>query len=223
MKEAELIIEDIVQSVPEYCKDNQLKTFTYIYCKVATLLEYDSFASELIEMHLGGYDRERAEDLFILPASSIECLTSGRALCSGYAVVLKEILTRLGISTEIIISKGIHEWNQVSIDGKWYNCDLTNDRDFITEGLKCSHFLTSNADDCNFQLRPPTSEFNECNETIDEETQEQLINEAKDYIEAKEKETEKTIEEEQTTNKSKFGFVEKIKKRLQSIKGGIRR
>ena len=222
MREAELIIEDIIKGIPDYCQGDQLKTFTYVYYKVAQMLSYDDYAAKLIEMHLGGFDRERAEDIVITPASTIECLTRGSALCSGYAKVLKTILNKVGIQTKIIVSSQVHQWNQVLINGKWYNCDLTNDRDFLINGLKCPHFLTSNQDDCNFTLRPPTSEYHECNETISEELQEQLITEVRDFFEAKEKLQESEVQE-QSEKPQKIGFIEKIKNKLQSIKGGKRR
>jgi hypothetical protein len=219
MNKAELIIEDIVNSIPKYCQGNQLKTFTYVYYKIAQILEYDDRAAELIDLHLGGYDREQAEDNVINPASTIECLTRGRALCSGYATVLENVLNKVGIPTIIIVSSEIHKWNQVCIDGKWFNCDLTNDRDFIIDGLKCPHFLTSNQDDCNFTLRPPTSEYYDCNQTIDEELQENLINEVRDYFEMQQISLENDVQEKSDIS-SRFGFIAKIKNEIQSIKGG---
>lgn len=220
MREAELIVEGIIKTIPNYCQGNQLKTFTYIYYKIAKILEYDYYAAQLIDMHLGGYDREQAEDMIIGPASTIECLTRGRAICSGYARVLENILNKVGIPTKVIIAKTIHEWNQVFIDGKWYNCDLTNDRDFIVDGLKCPHFLTSNQDDCNFTLRPPTSEYYECHETIDEELQEQLITEAREFFEMQQKLQDS---EKQSDTYPRFGFIKKIVNKLQSNKGGKKR
>ena len=218
MSEEELIIEDIIKSIPSYCQGNQLKVFTFIYYKIAHILKYDDYAAKLVDLHLGGYDRERAEDTIINPASTIKCLTKGRALCSGYAAVLEIILNKVGIPTKVITSSQCHKWNQVCIDGKWYNCDLTNDRDFIINGLKCPHFLTSNEDDCNFRLRPPTCDYYKCDETIDEKLQEYLITEVRDYFEAQQK-LQNIDEQRQYNIRSKIGFIEKIKNKLQNIKG----
>ena len=146
MKQAEKIVDEIINSVPSYCKNDEFKLFTYIYVKVASLLEYDDYAAKLIDMHLVGYDRDKAQQYIINPASTIECLIEGRALCSGYASVLIYILNKLGIETNIIAIKSNHQWNQVKINGSWYNCDLTNDADFILSDLECPHFLKSNDD-----------------------------------------------------------------------------
>ncbi len=218
MVKAEIILDDIIKGIPEYCRENQMKLFTYIYYKVACMLEYDEYAAKLIGMNLGGFDRERAEECIIRPASTIECIKRGKGVCSGYANVLYYLLNKVGIPTKIIIAKSIHEWNQVFINGKWYNCDLTNDRDFIVQGLKCPHFLTSNSDDCNYTLRPPTSEFNECNETISDELQEQLIDEVRAYFELQQKNQSIEDQEEPVINHSKLSFIDKIKSKF--FKGG---
>ena len=214
------IINEIVESVPDYCKGDELKTFTYIYVTIAQRLRYNDYAAELIGRKLVGYERERAEDSVIQPASTIECLIWGRALCTGYAEVLKAILERLKIPTIIVRTKGDHAWNQVKINGKWYNCDLTNDADFILDGLKCPHFLTSNEDDYNFHVRYPTSYFENCNETISEELQEQLIKEADDFIKLEKRKKQIKLEEEAIEEKP--GFIKRLFSHFKSKEGGKR-
>lgn len=196
MNEADQIIEEIISNIPADFHGDQLKIFTYIYVTLAYRLKYDEYASELIDMKLGGYDRERAYENVIGPASSLECLARGKAICSGYSIALETILNKLGVKTVTIKKKEVHSWNQVLIDGKWYNCDLTNDADFILDGLKCPHFLTSNVDDCNFKLRYPTTEFNECSETVSEQLQEQLIKEVLSYIKVEKEEVKSVTDDE---------------------------
>lgn len=65
-------------------------------------------------------------------------LIDGKAICVGYATILHEALKRVGIKSQIVLGleqkKGVglnvvegHAWNQVQIDGKWYNADATWD------------------------------------------------------------------------------------------------
>lgn len=65
-------------------------------------------------------------------------LVDGKAICVGYATILHEALKRVGLKSQIVLGlesqKGVglnavegHAWNQVQIDGKWYNADATWD------------------------------------------------------------------------------------------------
>lgn len=56
----------------------------------------------------------------------------GLAVCEGYSFAYKVLLTEVGIECEIVtgIADGIggwgkHAWNQVKVDGSWYNVDVT--------------------------------------------------------------------------------------------------
>lgn len=62
-------------------------------------------------------------------------LVDGKAICAGYAIILNEALQYVGIKSKYIEGfphvnsnkKHGHAWNQVKIDGKWYNVDSTWD------------------------------------------------------------------------------------------------
>ena len=62
-------------------------------------------------------------------------LVKGKAICSGYSIILHEALQYVGIKSKYIEGqpnfnsnvKVAHAWNQVKIDGKWYNVDVTWD------------------------------------------------------------------------------------------------
>ena len=70
-------------------------------------------------------------------------------MCRGYAVVLKKLLNELGVESRILSGTGVlengerggHAWNQVKIDGKWYNLDLTWDAYNIKKGSQLEYFL----------------------------------------------------------------------------------
>lgn len=58
-------------------------------------------------------------------------LVEGKSICAGYALILNEALKSVGIKSQYVEGypeKGYgHAWNQVQIDGKWYNVDPTWD------------------------------------------------------------------------------------------------
>ena len=82
-----------------------------------------------------------------------------------------------GISKDNI---GEHAWNQVRLDGNWYNVDLTNDRDKIVEGKECKHFLKSNQEFTRYQkYNVQSPRLEDCTKSV--ENPEDLLNECK-YI-----------------------------------------
>lgn len=83
------------------------------------------------------YDFKAAEaDNSALDAFNIYgALVKKEAVCTGYANAVKMLLNRVGIEchTAVGMSKNSgHMWNQVKIDGDWYNLDVTWD-DSATE------------------------------------------------------------------------------------------
>lgn len=58
--------------------------------------------------------------------SIYDCLVKRSAVCVGYALAYKEIMNRLNIECEVIISREMnHAWNYIKIDGDWYHVDVT--------------------------------------------------------------------------------------------------
>ena len=82
-------------------------------------------------------------------------LTKGKCVCAGYAEILRNALACVGIDSKKVLgfksfgARGGHAWNQVKINGKWYNVDATwdsanktdlnfclkNDEDFIRHDM----------------------------------------------------------------------------------------
>lgn len=79
-------------------------------------------------------------------------LHRGRAVCYGYALALKYVLDFNHIDATLIngyahndpINEG-HAWNQVKINGKWYNADLTWDAERIQRGEEYKYCLINDA------------------------------------------------------------------------------
>ena len=83
------------------------------------------------------YDSEAAanEDTDSAAFGIYGALVKDKAVCSGYARAAKTLLNRVGIECRLVsgMSKNSgHMWNQVKINGNWYNLDVTWD-DPITD------------------------------------------------------------------------------------------
>ena len=220
------IIDEIINDMPSYSKedsDYELKVFSYIYARLSSMLVYDDYASEVASLSLGGFDRERAYDFIVYPASDLRVLSRGKALCGGFAKALSVTLEKVGIKSVEVKAEGKHVWNQVYLDGKWYNCDLTNDYDFVNAGLNCRYFLKSNEDCPNFKKYDVISEYKECNESISDEKQEELLTQAVLYVNELKRKKELAATEVEEKQKPKFlqfimSFFKKEKKSGGNIK-----
>ncbi len=61
--------------------------------------------------------------------NTYEGLTTGFTTCNGYAMTASKMFSMAGLENKIVLGTldGIsHGWNEVKIDGKWYNIDVTN-------------------------------------------------------------------------------------------------
>lgn len=74
---------------------------------------------------------ERVEyDQSLQKYTAYEALTTGRAVCQGYALLMHNMLTKAGIANVIAagtVNTGEHAWNIVKLDGQWYHLDATWD------------------------------------------------------------------------------------------------
>ena len=100
-------------------------------------------------------------------------LVNGKSVCAGYALILHEALKYVGMKSLCVGGydglKGGHEWNQVKIDGKWYNADPTWDSGNPQFTRKYAYMLL-NDEDFNrshgkYQNRPKTC--HKCKEQFD--------------------------------------------------------
>lgn len=81
------------------------------------------------------FEAAEAEDSSHEAFNIYGALVRKKAVCSGYAVSVKMLMNLVGIEcrTAVGMSKNSgHMWNQVKIDGDWYNLDVTWD-DSVTE------------------------------------------------------------------------------------------
>lgn len=194
-------INEYISGIPDIPKtdpNREKKIFTYLYMKMAQNIIYDERASRAC--NLVGYERDFADNLITAAGNLEGGLLNGTALCGGYSEILRNLLAEVGIKAKVIsggaktlaeASKyGSHAWSQVCLDGVYYNCDLTNDADFLLECAKPPYFLKSNEDmgegekNRYFRFPPKFPDMVEnATESISDELQEQLINEQRQLLE----------------------------------------
>ena len=206
--------------IPENDPDREKKIFTYIYTKMAHTIKYDDHAADAVG------DRHPQAEILVDKASGLEgAMLDGWSICSGYSETLRNLLAECGIESIVVSGgaknygdrkpgfEGNHSWNQVFLDGTWYHCDITNDADFIKEGLEAIHFLKSDADCTRLKKYPPKEpeKFKTCPESISSEKQLELISEARPKV------LEELAPKEKPETK-KPGFFESILKKLHLIK-----
>lgn len=128
IKEKRDFIENTVNSIVK-----QAQQYTTDYDKAKFVYDY------LIDT----YDY----DWSLNNASDLELYENGTGVCRAFAIAYRNILTKLDIPCDVVISSAMkHEWNVVQINGKWYNVDcsgadlLDSDRDCFF--LKSDLFFT---------------------------------------------------------------------------------
>ena len=94
---------------------------------------YMTLAEKLHYKYKTEKDRENGIDV----VRSLHGLLYGRLVCSGFALVFKEAMDRIGIKCIYQNKPGHHSWNILSINGKNYAIDLTWDCDSKKEDNKC--------------------------------------------------------------------------------------
>lgn len=84
------------------------------------------------------------------PAGLYGGLIEGKAICAGYALILHEALKYVGLKSQYVIGfipgKDGHAWNQVQIDGKWYNTDSTWDSQKFQISRRYEYMLLNDED-----------------------------------------------------------------------------
>lgn len=83
-------------------------------------------------------------------STSYGCLVEGEALCEGYAKAFDLLAKELGLPSVLVTgvddSNGNHAWNQVKINGDWYNTDVTWDDMDSEQVMRHTYFLCSDSD-----------------------------------------------------------------------------
>lgn len=94
------------------------------------------------------YDEEKFENTKIENQNLIGPLFHHKAVCEGYSKLFKQVLSLLEIESIIVSGGGTkedggHVWNQVKIENKWYNADVTAQNYSICNNENRNMFLVS--------------------------------------------------------------------------------
>ena len=99
-------------------KPSEFEKFMEIYKILILSNDYD---------FTGNVSNEKStEEKATITRSLIGAILYGSVVCHGFSLELKQMLAYYGIESKFITGSK-HAWNQVKIDGKWYNTDLTTD------------------------------------------------------------------------------------------------
>ena len=146
-----------------YIKKNKIKSdiekvfvvFNYIFKNISYDYEYLNLDKKLKKV---GFDNLSAlEKRKIFRTQTLEGIFTKKTVCTGFSYIFKMLLEYIGIESNICIGyfkigkgkKVPHAWNQVNIDGNWYNVDISygiehyNEYIRIEKGKIPKYFLLS--------------------------------------------------------------------------------
>lgn len=123
----------------------------------------DGFISANITSAMSDFDKELAVHDFIVsncvygyPETEEDAYTAygalvlGESVCDGYAEAFFLFMSCLDIDCDIVVGsteEGLHAWNQIELDGKWYNVDLTWDDSLPDMGAYVKHTYVNVTDE----------------------------------------------------------------------------
>ena len=138
-------IEELTADIPRDM--DEANKFYKIYSRITRMMLYDhncieqeSKARDNFNKNFwkqDGYNqfKEKIKNIRRNPAGLYGGLIDGKAICAGYALTLHEALKYVGIKSQYVVGfiprDDGHAWDQVQIDGKWYNADPTWDSSTI--------------------------------------------------------------------------------------------
>lgn len=140
-KKIRSILDEVVKNIdPEQSDREKFKT---VYTILANMLTYDDEATEK-GTEYADENKEKCRNLE-------NGLLLGKCVCAGYAEILKQTLSLVGIESHFVGSQAdkeeiTHAYNIVKIDGKWYNTDLTWDYENIRNNIPPQYCLKNDED-----------------------------------------------------------------------------
>ena len=150
-------IEELTADIPEDM--DEANKFYKVYSRITGIMTYDyNCIRKLDEAEkkyysrnystINDYDRSM-KDIRKKPAGLYGGLIEGKAICAGYALILHEALKYVGMKSQYVRGQDKengHAWNQVQIDGKWYNADPTWDSSVVQIFRKYEYMLLDDDD-----------------------------------------------------------------------------
>lgn len=136
--------------------DREKKIFGQVIKRLANHISYDYSALKLI--------KTKKEEIEYTSVNMLGGLIDGKCVCAGYAEIVRNVFACAGIEAryvagyqKAIIGNGKfeingkkygdgHAWNQIKLDGVWYNIDLTWASDNINASFLPFYMLKNDKD-----------------------------------------------------------------------------
>lgn len=131
------VVSQVVGDNPNVNEENKERN---IFMAIYLILGLINFDYQTVQLEEQG-DDEQEESIKI--RNMLGGLIENNSVCLGYAQILKNVLSEFGIDSRVVIGiptngKGdAHAWNIIKLDGKEYQCDLTEDAKVINYEVDC--------------------------------------------------------------------------------------
>lgn len=149
-KKCRQVIEELLDGIDYDSEfngtDREKIIFGKIIKRLANHICYDYATCKKID------DNTATKEEKINCANMIGGLLNNTCICSGYAEIVRNVFACYGIETRYISGNNVdpnkdgHAWNQIKLDGIWYNMDLTWSRDDIIAENSTLYLLRSDED-----------------------------------------------------------------------------
>ena len=155
--QVKLLVEDMKKEITVPSKEDkhrEKKIYSQLVRKLSEKLEYDFFeeynnckTAEEKESEKRKYEKitgkswdnylkvneDRDLNEMLLEDGNLIGLLRGRAVCRGNVEIIRNLAAEFGIEATAIIGQK-HTWNQVKLDGVWYDDDFTNYQTYLSRG-----------------------------------------------------------------------------------------
>ena len=137
------LLEGIDLSANPHDPDREKRIFGEVIKKLANHMNYDHVTVKKED------DEIATEEESTVCRNLVGGLLNKSCVCAGYAEIVRNVFACCGIEVRYISGKNVepeeagHAWNQMKLDGVWYNMDLTWDRDRIVAGARTYYLLMS--------------------------------------------------------------------------------
>lgn len=153
----------IGDKLKRYIKKNKIKgdiekvfvVYNYIFKNIS--YDYEYLELDKKSKKIGFNNLTVLEQRKIFRTQTLEGIFTKKTVCTGFSYIFKMLLEYIGIESNICIGyfkigkekEVAHAWNQVKIDGNWYNIDISygiehyNEYIMIEEGKIPKYFLLS--------------------------------------------------------------------------------
>ena len=123
----------IASNSPVKVKCSEKERFSKIYKALINYMKYNEYSIT---------DKGREDDILNVKDRNLYGgLVEKQCVCGGDSEILRNVCACMGIECNYVDGIGAgrksgigHAWNQVKLDGEWFNTDLTGDRDAISNG-----------------------------------------------------------------------------------------